>query len=81
LPKVKVTAVNLEFGTYPTTEIFWALRAENWLHHSSSSTESDADKIKAELLRAFYPSDEAWRGMVWQKGKAVVDDVLNCFEN
>ena len=33
LPQVEVPAARLEFGTFPTSEVFWASRAENWLHH------------------------------------------------
>ncbi len=34
LPNVEeVTAVSLEFGTLSAMKVFWALRAENWLHH------------------------------------------------
>lgn len=75
-PRVEVTAVSLEFGTYPAKEVFWALRAENWLHHYGGKGHPDAEKIKAELVRVFYPDTEDWKLQVWQQGKKIVNQAL-----
>lgn len=69
LPGIEVTAVSQEFGTLPPTEVFWALRSENWLHHQAGKTHPDRDRIKHNLLRAFYPEDAQWRLRVWQQGR------------
>jgi hypothetical protein len=45
LPWAEVTAVSLEFGTYPAKEVFWAIRNENWLHHYGGENHPDAKKI------------------------------------
>ena len=77
LPWAEVTAVSLEFGTYPAKEVFWALRNENWLHHYGGENHPDAKKIKNELLRVFYPDTEDWKLKVWQQGKEVVTQALS----
>jgi len=76
IPQVEVTNVSLEFGTYPAKDVFLALRAENWLHHHGGSDHQDAEKIKAELLRVFYPNTEKWKLQVWKQGKEVVEQAL-----
>jgi hypothetical protein len=76
LPNAEVTAVILEFGTLPAMKVFWALRAENWLHHHGGKGHPDAKRIKNDLLRAFYPDSEDWKSQVWKKGKEVVEQAL-----
>lgn len=76
LPKSEVTAVSLEFGTLPNKDVLWALRSENWLHHRGVNY-SHSKKIKDNLLRAFYPDDNNWKLDVWDKGRKVVEQVLN----
>jgi hypothetical protein len=76
LPNSEVTAVSLEFGTYSSKEVFWALRAENWLHHHGGKDHQDAEKIKAEFLRIFYPNTEGWKLRIWKQGKEVVEQAL-----
>ncbi len=76
LPPAKVTAVSLEFGTSPVTTVLPALRAENWLHHYGGSDHAEAGRIKAELLRAFYPDADEWKVRVWDQGKEVVEQAL-----
>ena len=38
-PDTEVTAVSLEFGTYPPSEVFWALWQENFVHHRPNYSE------------------------------------------
>lgn len=76
IPQAEVTAVSLEFGTYPAKEVFLALRAENWLHHYGGENHPEAQKIKSELLRVFYPNTDDWKLQVWQQGKEIVDQAL-----
>ncbi len=73
LPDTEVTAVGLEFGTYSAFKVFWALRAENWLHNNGGDNHPDRNTIKTNLLRAFYPNDDSWRLKVWKQGKEVVE--------
>jgi hypothetical protein len=76
VPHAEVTAVSLEFGTYPAKEVFWALRAENWLHHYGGENHPNAKTIKSELLKVFYPYTEEWKLKVWQQGKEIVNQAL-----
>jgi len=39
------------------------------------SEHPDAKKIKAELLRVFYPNADDWNLKVWNQGKEVVEQV------
>jgi hypothetical protein len=77
LPDSEVTAVSLEFGTYPPKEIFWALRAENWLHHYGGMDHPDSKIIKNDLLHAFYPKDKEWKLGIWKKGSKALSIILD----
>jgi hypothetical protein len=72
----EVTAVSLEFGTLSRLQVFWALRAENWVHHHGGWSHPKAPGIKQRLLRAFHPDDEAWEARVWSEGSEVVSEAL-----
>lgn len=76
LPNTEVTAVGLEFGTFPPKKVFWALRAENWLHHHDGKGHPDAEKIKRELVQVFYPNSDEWKLQVWKQGKEIVKQTL-----
>ncbi|MES9963291.1 MAG: M14 family metallopeptidase [Candidatus Sedimenticola sp. 20ELBAFRAG] len=78
LPNAEVIAVSLEFGTYPPSKVLWALRAENYLHHKSGWDHPNASEIKGELKRMFYPQEEDWMRMVWDKGSIMVLNTLDC---
>jgi hypothetical protein len=77
LPESEVTAVGLEFGTEPPMQVFWALQAENWLHHWGQENHPDAAQIKMRLLRVFYPEDQDWRRQVLEQGERIVDQALS----
>ncbi len=76
LPEAEITAVGLEFGTEPPMQVFWALQAENWLHHWGQEAHPDAAQIKMRLLRVFYPEDQDWRRQVWEQGQRIVGQAL-----
>jgi predicted deacylase len=76
LPDTEVTTVSLEFGTLSRKEVLWALRSENWLYHHGGKDHPDANKIKNNLLHAFYPDDNNWKLDVWRQGKKIVEEVL-----
>ncbi|MET0088050.1 MAG: M14 family metallopeptidase [Sedimenticola sp.] len=78
LPQAEVTAVSLEFGTFPISEVFWALRAENWLHNRGGPEYPERDSIRAELLTVFYPADASWKQDIWNKGKDVIEKAIYC---
>ncbi len=76
LPDAELTAVGLEFGTLPPMVVFKAIRAENWLHHYGGVDHPGAEKIKQQLLRAFYPDEDLWKQKVWEQGRLVVEQAL-----
>jgi hypothetical protein len=80
IPQIEVTAVSLEFGTYPIKEVFLALRAENWLHHYGGVGHPRAQEIKTELLRVFYPNTDDWNQSIWYHGKEIVNQALKNFQ-
>lgn len=77
LPDAEVTAASLEFGTEPPMDVFWALQAENWLHHRASPSHRPAGKIKSRLREAFYPDEADWRAQVYAQAETVVDQALH----
>jgi len=79
IPQAEVTAVSLEFGTYPAKDVFLALRAENWLHHNNDSNHPKTQEIKAELLRVFYPNTDDWKQSIWNHGKEIVNQTIRNF--
>lgn len=76
LPDTEVTAVSLEFGTYPPVTVLRATQAENWLHHHGGPNHPRAQAIKSEMRRVFYPDTDAWKAQVWNQGREVVDQAL-----
>lgn len=76
IPQAEVTAVSLEFGTYPAKDVFLALRAENCIHHNGGDKHPNFKKVKTELLRVFYPNTYDWNLIIWNHGKEIVDKAL-----
>lgn len=70
------TAASLEFGTLTPTQVFLAMRAENWLYHHGGSDAARAEPIRQLFRHAFHPNQEAWETAVFVKGKAVIRQAL-----
>jgi hypothetical protein len=81
LPKTTVTAVTLEFGTFPSIDVFRALRVENWLHHHGNGSHPQAQEIKTCLLQTYSPESEKWKSLVWSGGRQVVGLALSYLGN
>ncbi len=79
LHDTEVTAVSLEFGTYPPVTVLRAMQAENWLHHNGGADHSRARAIKAEMRRVYCPDTDNWKSLVWSQGREVVDQALAGF--
>ena len=69
---IEFTPFTAEFGTVPAERVFWALRADNWLHHHGDLGSERAAGIRAELLHAFRPEDARWKRAVLERGRDVV---------
>lgn len=64
LPHAEVTAMALEIGTVPVTEVIEALRADAWVHAHDDPIGSAAQPINAAVRAAFYGDADDWKGMV-----------------
>jgi len=73
----EVTAVTLEYGTVPVSDVMTALRAENWLHHRGNVGSDQGREIKALLVRAFYGDDDRWRADVCQRAEEVISAAID----
>lgn len=76
IPQSALTHVALEFGTYDSTSGRKALREENWLHHKGGANHPEAARMKAALLRQFYPDTEDWREMIVPRTAMVARQAL-----
>ena len=76
LPDTELTPITVEFGTLPALEVLQALRADNWLHSTSSRPDLNC-AIKQDMRRAFYPEDADWRELVLVRGRQVIARALN----
>jgi hypothetical protein len=63
-----LSAVALEFGTYPMLKVLNAMINENWAHHSKDPA---ADKYSNQLVEVFSPDDVSWREAVYERASAV----------
>jgi hypothetical protein len=76
LPDCEVTGAFLEFGTVSPIRAFRAMQAENWLHHHGGANNPRHDRIKAALVRAFYPDAVGWKDRIWAQAREVVEQAL-----
>ncbi|WP_237718228.1 M14 family metallopeptidase [Cupriavidus sp. BIS7] len=71
------TNLCLEFGTYPTSQVIGASRAEHWLHRHGSSDPLQAAAIRQSLKDAFYPQADDWQQAIWQQGREVFQQTVS----
>ncbi len=76
LPQAQVTMIAVEYGTRSTLEVFDALRADNWLHTRGDPHGPKAAAIKAQIRDAFFPDQDDWKAMIWQRGEAVLGKAI-----
>ncbi len=72
----ETTTICVEYGTQSTLEVFFALRADNWLHAIGGLGHPDRAAIKAQIRGAFYPEADDWKAMIWERGKAVIGQAI-----
>jgi hypothetical protein len=63
-PQAEYTAIAMEYGTQPMTEVMHALRGEHWLHQHPEAPPELAKQIKQLMLEAFYTDTDAWKGQI-----------------
>ena len=72
-PDAQVTAVTLEFGTYPPDETLALLVQEHLLVQQSDDIPATVmDTIKAQLLEYHHPRDREWRCAFWTRSLQVI---------
>lgn len=72
----ETTTICVEYGTQSTLEVFFALRADNWLHAVGGLDHPDRAAIKSQVRAAFYPEADDWKAMIWERGKAVISQAI-----
>jgi hypothetical protein len=76
LPGSEVTTVTAEYGTHDLFEVLSALRADNWLHAHGDPSSRQAKESQAQIRRAFYPDEDRWKDMVYERSVDVFDRAL-----
>jgi len=72
LPDAEVTAVAVEYGTYPVPEVLDAVRADNWLHQRGDLGSAQGKALKANMKERFFPAGDKWRDMVWARADQTI---------
>jgi hypothetical protein len=63
-PQAEYTAIAMEYGTVPVSDVINALRADHWLANHPEAPPSLAAQIKQQLLDAFYIDADDWKGQI-----------------
>ena len=72
LPRAEVTAIVLEYGTYPPQDSLPVMLEDHWLTLHGDETIEAGREIKQRMLRLHYPQDPDWRQAVWDRSQQVV---------
>lgn len=72
LPDAEVTAIAVEYGTYPVPDVLDAVRADNWLHHRGDLASAQGKALKASMKERFFPAGDKWRDMVWARADQTI---------
>ena len=80
LPNACLSAIVLEFGTYPPMISLPVLRDDHWLTHFGDVSSKEGRKIKQQLLEMHYPADPDWRQAVWDRSTQVIDQTRRAME-
>lgn len=76
LPHAEVTAMTLEFGVRALEDTFDALRADAWLHQHGVPLSVQGQRIRTQMLAAFYDQSAVWKGMVLGQSMTVIRRAL-----
>jgi hypothetical protein len=76
-PNAEVTAVTLEFGSYPENETLALLVQEHLLVQQESSVSDHIFReVKNKLLEYHHPKDWEWRCSFWERSMQVIRQAL-----
>jgi hypothetical protein len=68
-PRTELTAMALEYGTYPLEHTLQALRADHWLHNHPEAAPAQKVEIKRALRDTFYVDADDWKAMVYEQAR------------
>ena len=63
-PQAEYTGIAMEYGTQPQLQVMNALRGDHWLHLHPEAPEPLRQKIKQDLMDAFYTDTDTWRTQI-----------------
>ncbi len=76
LPDVQVIGGGLEYGTVPTIEVGMAMIADHWLHEHGDLSSPQAEAIKSEMMRVFFPDEIDWCASVVNIAREVMAQTI-----
>ena len=68
----EITAIALEYGTIPVTDMLEAMRAENWLYVHGDPASPMGRAIKRQFRDAFYCDADDWKELVWERAVEIL---------
>jgi len=63
-PQAEYTGIAMEYGTQPQLQVMQALRGDHWLHLHPEAPDALRQKIKQDLMDAFYVDTDEWRTQI-----------------
>jgi hypothetical protein len=63
-PQAEFTGIAMEYGTVPVLDVMQALRAEHWLNIHRDAPAELAQRIKRQMMDAFYTDTDVWKGQI-----------------
>lgn len=72
LGEPRVTAVVMEYGSYPVQRVFPTLLQDHWLHALGDPPGEPLERVRAEMREVHHPSDPEWRESAWHRTQQIV---------
>ena len=69
-PRTEITAMALEYGTYPVDQVLQAFRAEQWLQNHRDAPAARRDEIKRRMRDMFYIDSDDWKATVYTQARS-----------
>jgi hypothetical protein len=76
LPRARITAGGIEYGTHDVRAVLRAIRADNWLWCYGDPESPEGRAIRADMRERFYPALFEWKIMVLSRSNDVIRQAL-----
>lgn len=76
LADAELSAIVVEFGTYPPFESLRALLDDHWLTQSGDPASAMGREIKQRILEYHYPADPDWRQAIADRSAQIIDQTF-----